>query len=190
MSYKYVRIRLAKPAVCDSEQYQWWVTHGHGQWHRVPEGRIRSSKTAFLPCSGARYYQSVKLSCQSPGVDGNHSIVLLSSLLLCDEVQWFYITWLFQLAEECYLCGLLPPIRPHDAKYSSFPFLTTWPKNRSCLMMTASISWLASAQSSTFSLNILLSLHDTLLPPPPPCRRAVATLILNITYADDISSSS
>ena len=43
----------------------------------------------------------IQVSCQNPGIDGSHNIVLLSFLQLCDKVQWFYASRLFQPAEKC-----------------------------------------------------------------------------------------
>ena len=138
MSCKYVyRFGLAKPASCESEQCQRWVTVSGTVFQRVTSEAVKLFFFLVLePWSELLQgrHRSVKLSCQIPGVDGNHGIVLLSSLHLCDEVQWFYTSCWFQPAEQCHAWALLHSLRP--AKYSSFPFLTTCPTNRSCLVIT------------------------------------------------------
>jgi len=55
------------------------------------------SYTAFI----MEHSNPIQVSCQNPGVDGSHNIVLLSFLQLCDKVQWFYASASFQPAEKC-----------------------------------------------------------------------------------------
>jgi len=113
--------------------------------------------------SATNHSNPIQVSCQNPGVDGSHNVVLLSFLQRFDKVQWFMPVNRSNQPRNVKRWrprALLPSIFPVSIKYSSFPFLITCPTKRSCLAMIVCINCqVVLARSSTSSFDIL-STHE------------------------------